>query len=112
MKNRQLVWRSAGGNETGRNENSQILVKIKKDAGLYAGRWLRVYTMDELEVAVEPPNERTHEAYFSRDKIEMIAFDPNDFPSLRILSSPIAYDGEVEHWITGERQKVKAKGWK
>jgi len=110
MKNRQLVWRSAGGNETGRNENSEILVKIKKNAGLYAGRWLRVYKMDEYEVAVEPPNERIQPAYFNRNKIEMIAFDPNDFPSLRILSSAIAYNGELEHWITGEPQKVKAEG--
>ena len=112
MNNRQLAWRSASGNESAFNENSQILVKIKKGTNLYAGRWVRVYTMDEHEVVVEPPHERTHAAYFGRDKIEMIAFDPNDFPSLKAQSSPIAYEGLIEHWISGERQKVKAKGWK
>ena len=112
MKNRPLAWRSAGGNETGFNKNSQILVKIKKDAGLYAGKWVQALVIDEHNVVVEPPTERIQVAHFRRSEIEMIAFDLNDFPSLRAKTNPIAYDGEIEHWISGEPQKIKAEGWK
>lgn len=108
MKNRQKLWRTPSSSETGWSEYSEILVKIKSSANLFAGRWVKVYRIDEHEVLVEPPNDRVEPAYFKRSEIEMIAFDLNDFPSLRASSSGIVgEDGKIEHWISGERQKVK-----
>tara|TARA_R100000654_G_scaffold15734_1_gene33434 strand:+ start:499 stop:837 length:339 start_codon:yes stop_codon:yes gene_type:complete len=110
MKNRQKGWRTASGSEVGWSEYSEILVKIKSTAKLYAGKWVKVYSITEHEVRVAPPNERTEAASFDRSDIEMIAFDLNDFPSLRAGSGNVLQeDNTIQHWITGETQKIKLR---
>jgi len=107
MRNRQKSWRTPSSSESGWSEYSEILVKIKSTANLWAGRWVEVFTIDEHEVKVRAPNDRGEPAWFKRSDIEMIAFDLNDFPSLRASSSNIVREGEMEHWISGDRQKVE-----
>ena len=109
MKNRQLMWADSSGSTTGRTEYSEILVKIKPDVNLYAGRWVRAYRITEDRVLVEPPTERNDAVEFKRSEIEMVAFDLNDFPTFQAQSQSLTIDGTIEHWITGETQKIKVR---
>ena len=110
MKKRQLVWADSSGSTTGRTEYSEILVKIKPDVNLYAGRWVRAYLITEDRVLVAPPTERGDAVEFKRSEIEMVAFDLNDFPTFQAQSQSRAIDGTIEHWVTGERQSVQVGG--
>lgn len=110
MKKRQLMWADSSGSTTGRTEYSEILVKIKPDVNLYAGRWVRVYRITEDRVLVEPPTERTDAVEFKRSEIEMIAFDLNDFPTFKAQSQSQTNNGTIEHWVTGEQQTITVEG--
>ena len=110
MKNRELAWRTASSSDSGFTGYSEILVKIKKDADLYAGKWVRVYSITEDRVLVEPPTDRNDTVEFARSDIEMIAFDLNDFPSLRAKSVTVTNDGMFEHWIASDRQILEVGG--
>ena len=109
MKNRQLTWVDSSGSTFGRTEYSEILVKIKPDVDLYAGRWVRAYRITEDRVLVEPPTERTDSVEFKRSEIEMVAFDLNDFPTFQAQSQSHTNDGTIEHWVTGERQTIQVE---
>jgi hypothetical protein len=109
MKKRQLTWIDRSDSTTGYTEFSEILVKIKPNADLYAGRWVRAYSITEDRVLVEPPTDRNDSVEFDRNEIEMIAFDLNDFPTFQSKSHSQAVNGSIEHWVSGEPQKIKVK---